>query len=183
MKLKVIKFDCVKSTNDEAIKIIRSKKSYQGIVVANFQTKGRGTMGKKWISTKGNFFASIFFELKKSMPNFKEFSLINPLIVKKILKEYSSQQVKIKWPNDLLIKNRKVCGILQELIQFEEKFFLIIGIGINTVSSPKTKSFKGTSLLESSDKLIDNSKILQSLKKNYETIFRNYKFNKKLLKR
>ena len=183
MILKLIKFNCVKSTNDEAIKIIKSKKNSKGIVVSNFQTKGRGTMGKKWISYKGNFFASIFFELKKSMPNFKEFSLINPLIVKKILKEYSSQQVKIKWPNDLLIRNRKVCGILQELIQFEKKFFLIIGIGINTVSSPKTKSFRGTSILESSNKLVDNSMILKSLKKNYETIFRNYKFNKKLLKR
>ena len=123
MILKLIKFNCVKSTNDEAIKIIRSKKNYQGIVASNFQTKGRGTMGKKWISCKGNFFASIFFELKKSMPDFKEFSLINPLIVKKILNEYSTHQVKIKWPNDLLIKNRKVCGILQELIKFEKKFF------------------------------------------------------------
>ena len=183
MKLKLIKFNCVKSTNDEAIKIIRSKKNYQGIVASNFQTKGRGTMGKKWISCKGNFFASIFFELKKSMPDFKEFSLINPLIVKKILNEYSTHQVKIKWPNDLLIKNRKVCGILQELIKFEKKFFLIIGIGINTAYSPKTKSFKSISLLESSDKLIDNSKILKNLKKNYETIFYNYKFNKKLLKK
>ncbi len=183
MILKLIKFNCVKSTNDEAIKIIRSKKNSKGIVISNFQTKGRGTMGKKWISHKGNFFVSIFFELKKSMPDFKEFSLINPLIVKKTLKEYSSQQVKIKWPNDLLIRNRKVCGILQELIQFEKKFFLIIGIGINTVSSPKTKSFRGTSILESSNKLVDNSRILKSLKKNYETIFRNYKFNKKLLKK
>ncbi len=183
MILKLIKFNCVKSTNDEAIKIIRSKKNSKGIVISNFQTKGRGTMGKKWISHKGNFFVSIFFELKKSMPDFKEFSLINPLIVKKTLKEYSSQQVKIKWPNDLLIRNRKFCGILQELIQFEKKFFLIIGIGINTVSSPKTKSFRGTSILESSNKLVDNSRILKSLKKNYETIFRNYKFNKKLLKK
>jgi len=183
MILKLIKFNCVKSTNDEAIKIIRSKKNSKGIIVSNFQTKGRGTMGKKWISYKGNFFVSIFFELKKSMPDFKEFSLINPMIVKKILNECSSQQVKIKWPNDLLIRNRKVCGILQELIHFEKKLFLIIGIGINTISSPKTKLFKGTSLLESSGKLVDNSKILKSLKKNYETIFYNYKFNKKLLKK
>ena len=51
------------------------------------------------------------------------------------------------------------------------------------VSPPFGTSFKGISLLESSDKLIDNSKILKSLKKNYETIFHNYKFNKKLLKR
>jgi len=183
MILKLIKFDCVKSTNDEAIRIIRSKKNSEGIVVSSFQTKGRGTMGKKWISYKGNFFASIFFELKKSMPDFKEFSLINPVIIKKILNEYSSHQVKIKWPNDLLIKNRKVCGILQELIKFEKKFFLIVGIGINTVRSPKTTSFKGISLVESSNKLIDNSEILQNLKKNYETIFYNYKFNKKLLKK
>jgi len=183
MILKLIKFNCVKSTNDEAIRIIRSKRNSQGIVVSNFQTKGRGTMGKKWISCKGNFFASIFFELRKSMPDFKEFSLINPVIIKKVLNEYSSCQVKIKWPNDLLIKNRKVCGILQELIQFEKKFFLIIGIGINTVCSPKTKSFKGISLLESSDKLIDNSEILKNLKTNYETIFYNHKFNKKLLKK
>ena len=183
MILKLIKFNCVKSTNDEAIKIIRSKKNTKGIVISNHQTNGRGTMGKKWISYKGNIFASVFFELKKSMPNFKEFSLINPLIIRKTLNEYSALLVKIKWPNDLLIKNRKVCGILQELVQVERKFFLIIGIGINTVTAPKTKTFKGTSLLESSNKLIDNSKILKSLKNNYETIFRNYKFNKKLLRK
>ena len=181
MKLKLIKFNRVKSTNDEAIKIIRSKKSFEGIVVANFQTKGRGTMGKQWVSCKGNIFASIFFELKKSMPNFKQFSLINPMILKKILKEHSSHHIKIKWPNDLLIKNKKVCGILQELIKFEKKFFLIVGVGINTVTSPKTTAFKGISLLESSGKIISNTDILMNLKKNYETIFYNYKLNKLLL--
>ena len=183
MILRLIKFNCVKSTNDEALRIIRSKKVSKGIIFSNYQTKGRGTMGKKWISYKGNFFVSIFFELKKSMPDFKEFSLINPLIVKKTLNEYSSDKIKIKLPNDLLIRNRKVCGILQELIHFEKKIFLIIGIGINTIYSPKTKSLKGISLLESSGKLINNHKILKTLKKNYEKIFWNYKFNKKLLKK
>ena len=78
-------------------------------------------MGKKWISLKGNFFASIFFELKKNMPKPNEFSLINPLILKKILYNYSNSDIKIKWPNDLLINNKKVCGILQELIKIEKK--------------------------------------------------------------
>ena len=80
MKLKLIKFNCVKSTNDQAVKIIRSKKNKQGIIISNSQTNGKGTMGKKWISRKGNFFVSIFFELKKTLPDFKEFSLINPLL-------------------------------------------------------------------------------------------------------
>jgi len=168
MKLNLIKLKEVKSTNDEAIKIIRSKKNKQGIIISNLQTKGKGTMGKKWISQKGNFFASIFFELKKNMPKPNEFSLINPLIIKKTLNDYSRFEVKIKWPNDLLIKSRKVCGILQELIRFDKKSFLIIGIGINTLRSPNNKKFKSISLLECSDKVINNYKILKMVKKNYE---------------
>ena len=168
MRLNLIKFKRVKSTNDKAIKIIRSKKNKQGIIISNLQTKGKGTMGKKWVSQRGNFFASIFFELKQNMPKFNEFSLINPLIIKNILNEYSKFEVKIKWPNDLLIKSRKVCGILQELVKFDKKSSLIIGIGINTLKSPNNKKFKSISLLECSDKVINNYQILKNLKKNYE---------------
>ena len=168
MKLNLIKFKKVKSTNDEAIKIIKSKKNKKGIVISDLQTKGKGTMGKKWVSQKGNFFASIFFELKKNMPKANEFSIINPLIIKKILNKYSKFEVKVKWPNDLLIKSKKVCGILQELIKLENRSFLIIGIGINTIKSPNDEKFKSISLLECSDKTINNYQILKNLKKNYE---------------
>jgi len=180
MKLDLIRLKKVKSTNDEAIKIIRSKKNKQGIVISNLQTKGKGTMGKKWVSQKGNFFASIFFELKKNMPKPNEFSLINPMIIKKILNEYSRFEVKIKWPNDLLIKSRKVCGVLQELIKLDKKSFLIIGIGINTLKSPNNKKFKSISLLECSDKVINNYQILKNLKKNYElSNWRHWKYKHK----
>ena len=55
MILKIIKYNCVKSTNDEAIKIIKSKRNFSGIISSNIQTNGKGTMGKKWISQKGIF--------------------------------------------------------------------------------------------------------------------------------
>ena len=168
MRLNLFKFSIVKSTNDIAIQIIRSKKNNAGIVVSHNQIKGRGTMGKEWVSLNGNLFASIFFELKKNMPKPEEFSLINPLIIKNVLNRYSKTDIKVKWPNDLLIKSRKVCGILQELIRLEKKKFLIIGIGINTVKSPNNKKFKSISLLECSDKIINNYKILKELKKKYE---------------
>ena len=177
MKLKLIKFQKVKSTNDEAIKIIKSKSNKEGIVISALQTNGKGTMGKKWISIKGNLFVSIFFEIKQNMPNFKEFSLINPIIIKNILKCYSKFEVKIKWPNDLLIKSKKVCGILQELIKIEKKTFLIIGIGINTLKSPKKREFKSISLIECSNKPINNLEILKNLKKNYElSNWRHWKY-------
>ena len=98
MKLKTYRFNRIKNTNDKAIQIIKKDNIKNGIIIANFQTKGRGTMGKKWVSYKGNLFVSIFFELKKNMPDFKEFSLINPIIIKNILKQYSSHVIKIKRP-------------------------------------------------------------------------------------
>ncbi len=182
MRLNLIKFKKVKSTNDEAIKIIRSKKNKQGIVTTEYQTNGKGTMGKKWISLKGNFFASIFFELKSNMPLPKEFSIINPLIIKKILKKYSKFDVKIKWPNDLFINSKKVCGILQELIKLDNKNFLIIGIGINSLKSPKNREFNSISLNECSDKLINNQELLKNIKKNYElSNWRHWKYKYKNL--
>ena len=178
MKLRLIKFSNVKSTNDEAIKKIKSKKVHAGIVYSYSQTKGRGTMGKKWISFNGNFFITIFFELKKNMPNFKEFYVLNPLILKKLLSRYTNLNIKIKKPNDLLINNNKVCGILQETLKIEKKLFLVIGVGVNTIISPKSKNIKGISLKESSKVMVKNLDILENLKDEYEKIFLNYKLNK-----
>ena len=178
MKLRLIKFSNVKSTNDEAIKKIKSKKVHAGIVYSYSQTKGRGTIGKKWISFNGNFFITIFFELKKNMPSFKEFSVLNPLILKKLLSRYTNLNIKIKKPNDLLINNNKVCGILQETLKIEKKLFLVIGVGVNTIISPKSKNIKGISLKETSKVMVKNLDILENLKDEYEKIFLNYKLNK-----
>ena len=178
MKLRLIKFSNVKSTNDEAIRKIKSKKVHAGIVYSYSQTKGRGTMGKKWISFNGNFFITIFFELKKNMPNFKEFSVLNPLILKKLLSRYTNLNIKIKKPNDLLINNNKVCGILQETLKIEKKLFLVIGVGVNTIISPKSENIKAISLKESSNLMVKNLDILENLKDEYEKIFLNYKLNK-----
>ena len=63
MKLKIIKFKSVKSTNDVAIKLIKKQNHSCGLIISDAQTKGRGTMGKKWISKKGNIFISTFFKV------------------------------------------------------------------------------------------------------------------------
>ena len=84
MLLRLIKFNSVKSTNETAIKIIKLKKRKAGIILSKKQTKGKGTMGKSWVSLNGNFFVSIFFELKKNMPKPEEFSMINPIIIKDV---------------------------------------------------------------------------------------------------
>ena len=69
MKIKLIKFKSVRSTNDTAIKLIKKNLIIPILIFTENQTKGRGTMGKKWISIKGNLFLSILFKinLKKNL--------------------------------------------------------------------------------------------------------------------
>ena len=104
-------------------------------------------MGKIWVSQKGNLFISIFFKFDEEKLNFKQFTILNALILKKILSKSISKKIKIKWPNDLLYNKEKICGILQEIINLDQFKFLIVGIGLNTTNNaPKNKSFSSTCL-------------------------------------
>ena len=170
MKLKVIKFKSVKSSNDEAIKLIRSDKHILGLVSANSQINGRGTMGKKWISCKGNIFISIFFKVNLIKIKIENYLIINANIIKKVLKAYTKKIIKIKKPNDLLIDEKKICGILQEVIEHKKEKYLITGIGINTKISPLNKDCKSTSLKINSNKNISNKIIIEKIIKNYDKL-------------
>ena len=188
MKLKIIKMKRVQSTNKTALMLIKSKKSQPTLITSLVQTKGRGTMGKKWVSKKGNLFISIFFEINQRRINFKQYALLNAYLLRDILAKFTHKKIDIKWPNDLLIKSEKICGILQEVVNFNTKTFLIIGAGINTNSSPAIKNYKATSLSSILNKKINNNKILVEIRKDYEKfILQTKKYNfteikKKILK-
>tara|TARA_B100001758_G_C18322584_1_gene564035 strand:- start:182 stop:754 length:573 start_codon:yes stop_codon:yes gene_type:complete len=175
MKLRLVKMKSVKSTNDTAIRLIKKNQSKPTLVTSVIQRKGRGTMGKRWISQKGNLFISIFFEINQKRINFKQFAILNAYLIKKIITKYASKKIDIKWPNDLLIKKEKVCGILQEVIDYNNKKFLIIGVGINTNFSPIVKRFKSTSLHNIGKKNINNNQILKDIKKVYENFINDIK--------
>jgi BirA family biotin operon repressor/biotin-[acetyl-CoA-carboxylase] ligase len=170
MKLRSLKFKSVKSTNDIALKLIKKDNIKPSIILSERQTNGRGTMGKKWISNKGNLFFSIFFDLSKKKIDFKKFSVLNAYLLKSILTKNFSKKIKIKWPNDLLFKKKKICGILQETVFNAGKKFLIVGIGINTNLDPKNSSFTSTSLKYITNKNIDNKKLFIIIKKTYEKL-------------
>ena len=113
MKFNKFKYKKINSTNDTAIKKI--KMGYlNGIISSDNQKKARGQYGKKWICYKGNLFMSIFFRIKKNI-NLNKITKLNCEIIKKINLLKIKKKIKIKYPNDLLINNRKFCGILQEL--------------------------------------------------------------------
>ena len=107
MKFKKFKFKKVKSTNNTAIRIIKSSKFKYGMVVSDTQTMWRGQYGKKWISHKGNLFVSFFYELKNIKLSLSRLTIINCLLIKKLLQNYYKKNIIFKQPNDLLIQKKR----------------------------------------------------------------------------
>ena len=175
MSLPIFNFTKIESTNNFARSLITEHKIFKGIVIADEQTKGRGRYGNKWVSPKGNLYFTIFFPILKS--NLKKIQFLVQLQIRNILKNYNIKNITLKWPNDLYIKNKKVCGILQESIVFG-KFYLIIGIGINIRSSPKIKNYPTTYLNNETKKKINLNELVEKLKKAFLTniINKTYSF-------
>ena len=71
----------------------------------------------------------------------KKITKINTSIVKTCVQKFTNYKVKIKLPNDILINNQKICGILQETVFMRNKKFLVVGIGININKSPKIENY------------------------------------------
>ena len=144
MKLKIYSFKNVKSTNDTALRFIKNN-IIDGVIISETQKKGRGQYGKNWISNKGNLFMSIFFPIKNKI-NPKRVSKINLKIIKNIFFKKIRIKTTIKYPNDILIKNKKICGIISEIFNKNEEVLINTGFGINIISSPKVNSYETTSI-------------------------------------
>ena len=144
---------------------------------------GKGQYGKKWISYNGNLFVSFFHELKNINVNISDLTKINCSLVKKLLTNYYKKSILFKKPNDLLIKKKKICGILQETISVSNNKFLITGIGLNLVKSPKIKNYLTTNLFELTKKSIKKREIENKLKLIFEKkLTKMYKIDNKLIK-
>ena len=166
MKFKKFYYKKVGSTNNTAIRLIKNGIK-NGIIMSELQSKGKGQRGNQWISKKGNLFMSIFFEINKKI-YLKKIIYLNILIIKKIIAKMSNSPISIKKPNDILINKKKVCGILQETIFMNNRKYLVVGVGINLVSSPKIDKYETTFLNNYSKKKINKLKLFNNIKTNYE---------------
>ena len=165
MKFKKFFYKKVNSTNDLAIKKIKTGIA-QGIIVADYQKKGRGQHGKKWLSFKGNLFITIFFKIKHNI-NIKKITILNCKIIKKILLKYIKKTISIKAPNDLLINKKKICGILQEIKFNNEVKFIVIGVGINLIKNPKIKNYPTTNIFSETGFKVKKNDLIKNIEKNY----------------
>tara|TARA_B100000287_G_C20629216_1_gene779071 strand:+ start:1052 stop:1585 length:534 start_codon:yes stop_codon:yes gene_type:complete len=175
MNIKKFVYKSTNSTNDIAINLIKKKNIQKGFVISKIQKKGRGQMGKKWISYKGNLFVSIFFSLKNINLTLRELTNINANLIIKFISFYCKKKIKLKLPNDILINKKKVCGILQEVVQKKGIKYLIVGVGLNLVKSPYIKDYPTTNLYELTKTKINVSNASKRLILIYKNFLKSQK--------
>ena len=176
----IIFFESVPSTNDKALEIGRQKEDPEGIVViADSQTHGKGRLGRRWISPPGvNLYFTVL--LKPPFSPKESFILVLAAAVAAAtaIREYTGLDARIKWPNDILINNRKSCGILTEMKSGKDRINLMaVGIGINVNMLPDAftddiKPFT-TSLKIESGSSFDRDKLLGKILAELGNAYKN----------
>jgi BirA family biotin operon repressor/biotin-[acetyl-CoA-carboxylase] ligase len=101
------------------------------VVLAEEQTSGRGRLGRSWVSPPGvNIYATVIF--RPSLDELRYLSVITPLAVAEGIEQITGLYTRIKWPNDVLVNGKKVCGVLPlaELTD-DDVAYALVGIGVN----------------------------------------------------
>ena len=179
---KIIFLPTVDSTNNE-IKRLVTKKYAQGLtVVAEQQTNGKGRLGRTWHSPSGSGLWFSFLLYPDLSPlHIAGITLACGMGVCIAIRKYTGLDAFIKWPNDIIIGNKKVCGILTEMSAEADKInYAIVGIGINVNTSdfPKDICHKATSLMLEKGTKIDKTAlfcfILAETEKYLNDYIQNY---------
>lgn len=146
-------FDSIPSTQDLGLARLRAGRSGPGWILAKEQTKGIGRHGKTWVGTKGNFMASRWEVMEVDVRRAPQLSFVTALAVYEMLRPIipdTDESMRIKWPNDILHRGRKLCGIIVQTEATEKPGHLgiVIGIGINMRAAPILEGYLTVALKE-----------------------------------
>jgi BirA family biotin operon repressor/biotin-[acetyl-CoA-carboxylase] ligase len=115
------------------------------VIFADKQISGKGRRGNEWISPPGNLYCSIVFKNNLKLQEYYLFSMIVSLSVKSAIEIFTLKKIEFKWPNDIFFDKKKFAGMILESYQSQKKEnFVIIGLGVNYLSSPIINGYKTT---------------------------------------
>lgn len=173
-------FDEIDSTNNTA-HVLGENNSPEGtIVIAESQSSGKGRLGRKWFSIPGKSLSvSLLLRPEIEISTAPGLTLVIAVALSDTLHNFGIHSHRIKWPNDILINNKKISGILTEMKASSGKIlFIIAGIGINTgpVSAdiPDELKYIASSIYDETGTEIDRLKFLQSFLLHFETRYNEF---------
>ena len=170
-------YEIIDSTNTRAKELAESGAPDGTLVVADRQTLGKGRRGRGWESPSGvGIFMTILLRPQINPNHASMLTLLGALAVADAITDLTGERAMIKWPNDIVMGDKKVCGILTEMsAQFDYINHIVVGIGINVHTTEFSEEIKktATSILLETGKQIHRSelivRILEHFENNYET--------------
>jgi len=166
----------VGSTNDLA-KELAGYGAVEGmVVVAETQTVGRGRLDREWISPKGGLWFSVILRPELKPAEAVKLVFVAGLAVAEVLRELYRMRAETKWPNDVLVKGRKVCGILTEMNTTGEKVnYVTVGVGVNAnfveKAFPENLKTVATSLENELGRKVRLEELFKALLERLENIY------------
>ena len=172
----VLYFDTIDSTNTKAQELAEKGYPSGTLVVADKQDSGKGRRGRSWVSPSGTgIFMTLMIKPDINPNNASMLTLVAALAVAKAITSVTGKEAMIKWPNDIVVNSKKVCGILTEMnAQFDYINNIVVGIGINVhnESFPEEISQMASSLMiEAGGKRFHRAQIIAETMSYFEQYY------------
>lgn len=166
------------STNLQAMKLGAEGAPHGTLVVAEAQSMGKGRRGRNWVSPAGtNLYMSLLLRPEFEAVKAPMLTLLMAYSVAEALKECEQIETQIKWPNDLILNKKKICGILTEMSMKEQEIgHVVIGVGINvnTESFPQELKESATSLRAEIGRRLSREALLACVMNKFEENYKEF---------
>ncbi|MBU3111864.1 biotin--[acetyl-CoA-carboxylase] ligase [Clostridium lacusfryxellense] len=178
----IIHYESISSTNSKAKELAEMNEEHGTVIVSEEQTLGRGRLGRNWVSPKyKGIWMSIILRPNIITQNASLITLVGAAAVQRAIKKMGIE-TSIKWPNDIVIDSKKVCGILTEMSgEIDHINYLIMGIGINVnleeEDIPIELKESATSLKLETGKYIDRKLLLANILNEFEDLYNDFVLN------
>jgi len=176
---KIMHFDSVGSTNNVAKDLASKGASHGTTIISEEQTSGKGRLGRQWLAPRyKGIWMSIILKPEIEPVNVPKITHISAAAVLLALKEFKIETF-VKWPNDIILNNKKICGILTEMSgEINRIAYVVVGIGINanleSSDIPKDISEKASSIYMETAKIINRKKLAASVLNNFEMLYEKF---------
>ena len=171
-------YETIDSTNAQAKRLAEAGYGDGTLIVADHQEAGRGSRGRSWETPAGtNIAMSLLLKPEINPNNASMITLVAALAVSKAITQITGEPAPIKWPNDIVMNGKKVCGILTEMsAQFDYVNHIVVGIGINVniESFPEEIAETATSLRIETGKQISRAELIEAVWEQFETVYEVY---------
>jgi BirA family biotin operon repressor/biotin-[acetyl-CoA-carboxylase] ligase len=175
---KIIYYKQLDSTNTEIARLAAEGAAHGTVVMADAQTAGKGRRGRQWESPAGeNIYMSILLRPNCLPDRAPMLTLVMAYSVAKVLTGLGFPDVQIKWPNDLVLSGKKICGILTEMqLNGSEIDYVVVGVGINVNTSKFPEELKdtATSLYMESGRVSDRETLVESIVESFDKAYRQF---------